>query len=587
MSRDTSSTIYLRFAVASFAAIVLIVGGFGFIDAQLVRRSNERSAAQSAASIVGAPLRPLFDSLAQGSPVPDDVRAAAEDAIEPLVGSDVHAIRVWGEGEQPIVEAGAGATGGRAGVPAGGLAWKRANTPDGGRLFVTFAPAGNYTIEVAQSPAAVNDAIASANRDLITLLVLFAAACFALVQVTFWFGVRRFAAGHRRLLHLYTRGDEIRSSLDLHEVVTHLSRDATLLARGSHGFIALYDEATGDVMLRATYEHATGAVAHHQRAVEEWFLRRCVATNTTVMTSQPATAYRQFLGPAAGDGKEMASVCVPVSLRERVVGVVTVVRPADRRRGGKFTASEVQGIEELAGQAVTAVEQALLFAKVRSYADEIELSYDATLKALMAALDAKDEVTEGHCERVARLTLHLARDMGVPEQQLIDIERGALLHDVGKIGVPDAVLRKPKELNDGEWEAMRKHPLLAGLMVSKIGFLEGALPILLYHHERYDGTGYPFGLTGDKIPVEARIFSIIDAYDAMTSQRPYRDAMSHEAAMAEVAANSGLQFDPEVVEAFERLMNERPDLQHHGSHQLPADHDEHDHEAAAAAEDAA
>jgi HD-GYP domain-containing protein (c-di-GMP phosphodiesterase class II) len=205
----------------------------------------------------------------------------------------------------------------------------------------------------------------------------------------------------------------------------------------------------------------------------------------------------------------------------------------------------------------------------------------------MAALDAKDEVTEGHCERVARLTLHLARDMGVPEQQLIDIERGALLHDVGKIGVPDAVLKKPKELNDGEWEAMRKHPLLAGLMVSKIGFLEGSLPILLYHHERYDGTGYPFGLMGDKIPLEARIFSIIDAYDAMTSDRPYRAAMTHEAAMEEVVANSGLQFDPDVVAAFERLMETRPELQHHGSHQLPPDHDQHDYDAPGASEDAA
>jgi putative nucleotidyltransferase with HDIG domain len=233
-------------------------------------------------------------------------------------------------------------------------------------------------------------------------------------------------------------------------------------------------------------------------------------------------------------------------------------------------------VEELAGQAVTAVEQAQLFAKVRAYANEIELSYDATLKALMAALDAKDEVTEGHCERVARLTLHLAREMGIPDEQMIDIERGALLHDVGKIGVPDAVLKKPKELNDMEWEAMRKHPLLAGLMVSKIGFLEGSMPILLYHHERYDGTGYPFGLTADKIPLEARIFSIVDAYDAMTSDRPYRDAMSHEAAMAEVEANSGLQFDPDVVEAFGKMMEARPELQHRTPHRIPAEHDEHD-----------
>jgi HD-GYP domain-containing protein (c-di-GMP phosphodiesterase class II) len=197
---------------------------------------------------------------------------------------------------------------------------------------------------------------------------------------------------------------------------------------------------------------------------------------------------------------------------------------------------------------------------VRAYAKEVELSYDSTLKAMMAALEAKDEVAEGHSERVARMTVQLARQMGVADNVLVDMERGALLHDVGKIGVPDAVLKKPAALNDMEWEAMRKHPLLAGMMISKVAFLEGATPILLYHHERYDGGGYPFGLVADKIPQDARIFSVIDAYDAMTSERPYRDAMTHEKAMAEVAAGSGTQFDPGVVAAFTRLMTTHPEL---------------------------
>ena len=227
-------------------------------------------------------------------------------------------------------------------------------------------------------------------------------------------------------------------------------------------------------------------------------------------------------------------------------------------------------MEGLAAQAVTAVEQAQLFSRVRADADALESSYDSTLKALMAALDAKDELTEGHCERVAKLTVHLAKSMDVQPSMLVHMERGALLHDVGKIGVPDAILKKPKALNDMEWEAMRKHPLLAGLMVSKVGFLEPALPILLYHHERFDGKGYPFGLKGENIPIEARIFSVIDAYDAMTSDRPYRPAMSHADAMREVHANGGSQFDPDVVKAFDRLMTSRPDLHEQLAHHRTA-----------------
>ena len=205
-----------------------------------------------------------------------------------------------------------------------------------------------------------------------------------------------------------------------------------------------------------------------------------------------------------------------------------------------------------------AVEQASLFAKVRAYASELELSYDTTLKALIAALDAKDAVTEGHSERVANLTVAMAREMNIPEEKLIDIERGALLHDVGKIGVPDAVLRKPRTLSRREWQAMQRHPLLAGLLVSKVGFLEGALPILLYHHERYDGRGYPFGLAGDRIPIEARIFAVVDAYDAMTSDRPYRKAVPHEEAVAEIVANAETQFDPAVVRVFQEVVEKIP-----------------------------
>jgi HD-GYP domain-containing protein (c-di-GMP phosphodiesterase class II) len=460
-------------------------------------------------------------------------------------------------------------------IPGSGVTYTRTATQDGTPLLVSWVRAGAYGIEIDQNARSIDGAIKRGRSALVALVALLTIAGYLALQVAFWISVRRFAAIHRRLSYLYRRGDEIRASLDLHEVITHVARDATRLARGKFGLVTLFDEATGDLMLRGTYDIVTEAVAEHQRPIEEWFLRRAIATRTSVVSTQPASAYRPFFAAETSMTGQMAMLCVPMLLRDRAVGVVAVMRPATGRLS-TFTRTDAAQVEELAAQAVTAIEQALLFTKVRGYADEIELSYDATLKALMAALDAKDEVTEGHCERVARLTLHLARAMGFPEEQMVDIERGALLHDVGKIGVPDEVLKKPKELNDLEWEAMRKHPLLAGLMVSKIGFLEKSMPILLYHHERYDGMGYPFGLAGESIPLEARIFSIVDAYDAMTSDRPYRDAMSHEAAMAEIDAHSEGQFDPEVVQAFRKLMDARPELRHTTPHKMAADHDEHD-----------
>jgi HD-GYP domain-containing protein (c-di-GMP phosphodiesterase class II) len=564
---------HVRFALVSFAAVLLVAASFAYLAMLLISSSQEEAAAHAASGLT-APLRQVFADAPAGEGVSADRKSLADLLSKPLISSSVVGLQVWDDNRSAIY--GYGATAASQHVPnSGSLVWERAATADGTGLFVTYVRSGDYTFEVDQNRSALSSSNFRAQRTLLMLDTGFAILAFLLLQAAFWFGIRRFREAHQRLLYMYNTGDEIRSSLDLHEVVTHLSRDATRLAHGDYGLVALFDDATGDLVLHATYDNATGIIAHHQRAVEEWFLRRCVATNTTVTSVQPASGYRQYFGHDAPLEGQLHLVCVPVSLRDRVVGVVGVVRSVAGRRGG-FAASEIAQVEELAGQGVTAVEQAQLFAKVRGHADEIELSYDATLKALMAALDAKDEVTEGHCERVAKLTIQLAKEMGIPEAQLVDIERGALLHDVGKIGVPDAVLKKPDALNDGEWEAMRKHPLLASLMVSKIGFLENAMPILLYHHERFDGGGYPFGLTGDKIPLEARIFSIIDAYDAMTSDRPYRDAMTHDVAMAEVRSNSGVQFDPEVVEAFEGLMAGRPELRHQIAHRM-VDHDHDDH----------
>ncbi|HSP55705.1 MAG TPA: HD-GYP domain-containing protein, partial [Dehalococcoidia bacterium] len=186
-------------------------------------------------------------------------------------------------------------------------------------------------------------------------------------------------------------------------------------------------------------------------------------------------------------------------------------------------------------------------------------AYEGTLKSLVTALDARDAETAGHSERVAELTMAIAAETGIQPgtDEWRHISWGALLHDVGKIAIPDGVLRKPSSLNDEEWQAMRTHPGTGHDILQTVDFLRPAAEIVLAHHERWDGGGYPRGLRGEEIPVGARIFMVADAFDAMTSDRVYRAAMPAEEALAEILRHSGTQFDPASVKAFLSVYQER------------------------------
>lgn len=201
--------------------------------------------------------------------------------------------------------------------------------------------------------------------------------------------------------------------------------------------------------------------------------------------------------------------------------------------------------------------EAALLTHIR-LAEKLQDSYDATLDALAAALDARDRETQGHSQRVTALTLTIAREMKVSHEQLQQIRWGALLHDVGKIGIPDHILRKPGELNDEEWVLMRRHPQIGYDILKGISFLQPALSIVLHHHERFDGKGYPQGLKGESIPLSARIFAVADTFDAMTNDRLYRRACPQAEAVTEIRNLAGQQFDPAVVQAFERVLRHDP-----------------------------
>jgi len=212
-------------------------------------------------------------------------------------------------------------------------------------------------------------------------------------------------------------------------------------------------------------------------------------------------------------------------------------------------------LEAIAGQAAIAIENAELFEGLQRSNMELSAAYNATIEGWSKALDLRDRETEGHTKRVVELTRDLARAMGMEDKALIHITRGALLHDIGKMGVPDNILNKTGPLSDEEWGLMRKHTIFAYEMLSPITYLRPALDIPHYHHEKWDGSGYPEGLKGEQIPLSARIFAIVDVWDALRSNRPYRKAWSDEKALAYILEHKGTHFDPKVVDTFMSLPN--------------------------------
>jgi putative two-component system response regulator len=194
-------------------------------------------------------------------------------------------------------------------------------------------------------------------------------------------------------------------------------------------------------------------------------------------------------------------------------------------------------------------------AKLREANAQLLAAYEATIEGWSHALDLRDRETEGHSRRVTELTVKLAKTLGMSDDEIIHIRRGALLHDMGKIGVPDSILHKPAKLTDEEWAIMRRHPQLAYDMLFIIEYLRPALEIPLNHHEKWDGTGYPRGLKGEEIPIVARLFAVVDVWDALTSDRPYRPAWSQDEALAYIREQSGKHFDPQVVDLFFKVVS--------------------------------
>jgi putative nucleotidyltransferase with HDIG domain len=233
-----------------------------------------------------------------------------------------------------------------------------------------------------------------------------------------------------------------------------------------------------------------------------------------------------------------------------VIGYITL----DNRKIAAYNEEDGALAQAFAHQAAAAIENARLFEGMQQSLLELNQAYESTIEGWSKAMDLRDHETEGHTLRVTQMTLKLAEAMGMTGDELIHIRRGALLHDIGKMGVPDRILLKPDRLKDDELVLMRCHPQYAYDMLSPVAYLRPALNIPYCHHEWWNGSGYPQGLKGEEIPLEARLFAIVDVWDALTSDRPYRPAWTTQETITYIKGLSGKQFEPRIVDKFMELL---------------------------------
>jgi PAS domain S-box-containing protein len=245
----------------------------------------------------------------------------------------------------------------------------------------------------------------------------------------------------------------------------------------------------------------------------------------------------------------LAGAGVPLIAQNQLIGFLWMGRKKD------IDESEVRLLASVADMAANAIHRATLHEQTQKDAANLAQAYDTTLEGWAHALELRDHETEGHSRNVVTMTVALARNMGINIDNLENIKRGALLHDIGKIGVPDSVLLKPGTLNEREWEIMRRHPEYGYDLIKQIDYLRPVLDIPYCHHEKWDGSGYPRGLKGEDIPIEARIFAIVDVWDALTTDRPYRKAWSYEQSYEHIKEQAGKHFDPRVVKAFLEMLD--------------------------------
>ncbi len=351
-----------------------------------------------------------------------------------------------------------------------------------------------------------------------------------------------------RLAALYEVSQVLGSSLDLDKALLLVMDSAIRLNNAGRGYLMLFDEESGELQFRI-------ARNAQQQTLEEFdalevsrsVVQQVAESGMPVVTTNAQTDPRFSKSVSISAFSLRSIMAAPLKTRGKVTGVIYVDH---KIKEGLFNQQDLDLLNAFAGQAAVAIENARLYT-------ELLAAYDATIEGWARALDLRDKETEGHSRRVTELTLCLAERVGMSVDERIYIRWGALLHDIGKMGIPDEILLKPSKLTLKEWDTMRKHPVYAYEMLRPIAYLRPALDIPYCHHEKWDGTGYPRGLKGEQIPLSARLFALVDVWDALCSDRPYRDGWPQEGALEHIVADTGAHFDPQLTPVFVEMVKER------------------------------
>ena len=342
----------------------------------------------------------------------------------------------------------------------------------------------------------------------------------------------------------------VSSTLDLNELLRKIMAISTQVMRCETSTVYMVDEATNEL-----YFHIINADSKVSAKLQEIRLPMgkglagwCAQNNAPVIVPDTSKDPRFFQGADKKSGFVTRSmICVPMCHKEKVVGVLQVL---NRTGDIPFNDHDLETLTNVANQAVAAIENARLY-------ENIQKIYLSTIEVLATAIDAKDPYTQGHSRRVTLYSVAIAEQMGLSPEEVENIRYAGLLHDVGKIGIKDSIIRKPGRLTDEEYAVIKTHPSIGARILRPVDFLADKIPGVLHHHEYYDGRGYPDHLAGKDIPLMGRIICVADAFDAMTTNRPYRKGLSLNTVIGELKKFSGKQFDPDCVQAFLDCFDEK------------------------------